>query len=321
MDAHPHPHPLPGRPRMRPQRPLHLDRRIHTGPRRGEHRENPIALAGDFLAAMRGQGRPDQPVMIGQHPRPRVPQPRRHRGGTLDVGEQERERLRGHSPTLPIEVDANRTGQKATGLLPSGANIIRPPLDAEPGAATPPISAPPAAMLPGEPDPARRRRRAIATAVAAARNPRAQRHWYRVQRRPQLLQAPSTPLMDSQNCRLWRNPPDSRSSRTPVPNESSLCQGVAAVFLAACQMVFERCGFTSGAGARGLPAGEDGRRLGAPPGRSSSLRCGRSTWTCGLAGGRVAAAGECPALPWLRAVVVGWWAGPGVACPKSWRSG
>src|SRR6516165_11975677 len=39
--------------------------------------------------------------MIGQYPRPSVPQPLRHRGGTLDVGEQECERLRGHSPTLP----------------------------------------------------------------------------------------------------------------------------------------------------------------------------------------------------------------------------
>ena len=101
MDAHPDPYHLPGRPRMRQQRPLRLDRRIHTGPRHSEHRENPIPLADDLLAAVRGQGPPDQPVMIGQHPRPRVPQPLRHRGGTLDVGEQECERLRGHSPTLP----------------------------------------------------------------------------------------------------------------------------------------------------------------------------------------------------------------------------
>jgi hypothetical protein len=111
------------------------------------------------------------------------------------------------------------------------------------------------------------------------------------------------------------------SAYQPAPNESSLCQGVAAVFLAACEVVFGRCGFTSGVGTGPSPPRKYGRRLGAPPGRSSSLRCGRSTWICGLAGGRVAAAGECLALPWLRAVVVGWWAGPGVACPKSWRSG
>jgi hypothetical protein len=36
-------------------------------------------------------------------------------------------------------------------------------------------------------------------------------------------------------------------------------------------------------------AAECGRRLAAPPGRSSSLRCGRSTWIFGVAGGSVAA--------------------------------
>ena len=40
-----------------------------------------------------------------------------------------------------------------------------------------------------------------------------------------------------------------------------------------------------------------GRRLAAPPGRSSSLRCGRSTWTCGVTDGRLAAIEEWPALP------------------------
>ena len=71
-----------------------------------------------------------------------------------------------------------------------------------------------------------------------------------------------------------------------------------------------------------------------PPGRSSSLRSGRSTWTCGFAGGRVAATGECPVLPrdsarldrgaeGMPAVALGRMvvAGPGVACPKSWRAG
>src|SRR6266498_1475284 len=63
-----------------------------------------------------------------------------------------------------------------------------------------------------------------------------------------------------------------------------LCQGVWPVFFAAREVVFER---------------------------------GRFTWTCGVAGGRVAAAGERPALPRILAAVVGWWRGPGVACPKS----
>ena len=85
----------------------HLTEALRTGRPQNEAREDSgdstfTALYADparlksFLAAMSGQALPDQPVMIGQHPRPRVPQPRHHRGGTLDVGEQERERLRGH---------------------------------------------------------------------------------------------------------------------------------------------------------------------------------------------------------------------------------
>ena len=67
-----------------------------------------------------------------------------------------------------------------------------------------------------------------------------------------------------------------------------------------------------------------------PPGRSSSLRSGYSTWTCGFAGGRVAATGECPVLPRDSARLdrgaegmpaVALVAGSGVACPKSWRAG
>jgi hypothetical protein len=42
---------------------------------------------------------------------------------------------------------------------------------------------------------------------------------------------------------------------------------------------------------------EYGRRLAVPPGRSSSLRCGRSTWTCGVTDGRLAAVEEWPTLP------------------------
>jgi hypothetical protein len=55
------------------------------------------------------------------------PQPLHHRGGTLDVGEQERERLRGHGPKLLIKVDVKRTGQKADGLLnrPAPTSYVR----------------------------------------------------------------------------------------------------------------------------------------------------------------------------------------------------
>jgi hypothetical protein len=62
---------------------------------------------------------------------------------------------------------------------------------------------------------------------------------------------------------------------------------------------------------------ENGRRLAAPPGRSSSLRRGRSTWRCGFAGGKVAAIEECPALPLIPAAAVVWWRGPGVACSRT----
>jgi len=57
-----------------------------------------IALGVDFLAAMRGQDRPDQSAITGQHSRVRVTQPLPYRGRTLDVGEQEREHRRGHQP-------------------------------------------------------------------------------------------------------------------------------------------------------------------------------------------------------------------------------
>jgi hypothetical protein len=56
------------RPRLRHQRPLHLDRHVRANPRRGEHRQDLIALADDFLTARRGQPCPDQLVMTSQPP-------------------------------------------------------------------------------------------------------------------------------------------------------------------------------------------------------------------------------------------------------------
>src|SRR6516165_12148634 len=101
--------------------------------------------------------------------------------------------------------------------------------------------------------------------------------------------------------------------RLPTRTKASLCQGVLPVFFAEFEVAFGRCGLAGGGGLLAFPAAECGSRLAAPPGRSSSLRCGRSTWTCGVAGGEVAAIGECPALPSALAAVVGWWPGPGVA--------
>src|SRR5690348_4615747 len=89
-------------------------------------------------------------------------------------------------------------------------------------------------------------------------------------------------------------------------SKASLCQEVGPVFLAAREVAFGRCG---GAPERSLPAFlvvEFGRRLAAPPGRTSSLRCGRSTWICCFAGGDVAAIEERPAVPAVGAAAVGW---------------
>jgi hypothetical protein len=114
------------------------------------------------------------------------------------------------------------------------------------------------------------------------------------------------------------------TSAKPPRTKASLCQGFPSVFFAGCEVPFGRCGAVSDPLALAFLAAGCGRRLASPPGRSSSLRCGRSTWTCGVAGG-VAATGEWPAVPRPRAgpgaglpkVAVGWSPGPGVACPKS----
>jgi hypothetical protein len=76
-------------------------------------------------------------------------------------------------------------------------------------------------------------------------------------------------------------------------------------FLIAAREVFRRCGVSSGGWPLAFLAAERGRRLAAPPGRSSSLHCGRCTWTCGCAVGTVAATGEWPALPGAPAGLAG----------------
>jgi hypothetical protein len=109
-----------------------------------------------------------------------------------------------------------------------------------------------------------------------------------------------------------------RTNIVAVHIEASLCQGVRPVFLRVCEVSFGLCVLASGSWPGAFLAAECGRRLAAPPGRSSSLRCGRSTWTRGFAGGDgTAAAGERPGVPGELAAVVVWWRGPGVAFPKS----
>jgi len=101
---------VPTGPRVRPQCPLHLQRRRRARPRRGEHREEPGPGGIHLRAAVSGQRRPDQLVMAGQnlgiHVLARALQ---QRSGSLDIGEQEREHPHGHS----VEARARQQQQPA----------------------------------------------------------------------------------------------------------------------------------------------------------------------------------------------------------------
>ena len=44
----------------------------HAGARRREHREERVALGVDLLAAMRSEGGPDEPMVIGEDLRVRI---------------------------------------------------------------------------------------------------------------------------------------------------------------------------------------------------------------------------------------------------------
>jgi hypothetical protein len=84
----------PARPRLVLDGLLHFQRRRHASPRRGERREERIPLRIDLPTVVRGQRRPDQRMMTGQHLRVDiVPQPPEQRRRALNVGEQERESL------------------------------------------------------------------------------------------------------------------------------------------------------------------------------------------------------------------------------------
>jgi hypothetical protein len=61
-----------------------------------------IPLGVHFLAAVSGQPRPDQRMVVGQHPRvPAIPQPSQQGRGALNIGEQEGERLHEPPPRRP----------------------------------------------------------------------------------------------------------------------------------------------------------------------------------------------------------------------------
>ena len=104
MHAHPDADFPAGRPPVRAQRPLHLDRRGDARAGRREDREEGVALGVDLPAVMPVQPGPDDPVVIGEDLRVSIAQALQHRGGTLDVSEEEGERLRGQQLGLPYAV-------------------------------------------------------------------------------------------------------------------------------------------------------------------------------------------------------------------------
>jgi hypothetical protein len=89
-------------------------------------REERISLGIDFLAAVSGQTRPDQRVMVGKHLRvAAIPQPPQQRRRALNVGEKKRESLHGHSvegPAKPRQPSPGAAGQAPSlSLVGSGA--------------------------------------------------------------------------------------------------------------------------------------------------------------------------------------------------------
>jgi hypothetical protein len=101
VDSHANADRLAGWPGIRNECPLHVDCPGHAGRRRREHREERVALGVDLIAAMRGEGGPDEPMVIGEDLRVRIAEAQKHRRGTLDVGKEEGERLRGQCLGLP----------------------------------------------------------------------------------------------------------------------------------------------------------------------------------------------------------------------------
>jgi hypothetical protein len=64
MDAHPNADRLASWPRVRHERPLHLDGGSSAGTRRGEHGEERVTLGVDFLAVVLRQHQTEEPVVI-----------------------------------------------------------------------------------------------------------------------------------------------------------------------------------------------------------------------------------------------------------------
>ena len=122
VHADPHPDRRAGRPPVRGQCPLHLQRAQHCLRRAAEHHEEPIPRRIHLMAAMGGDRRADQPPVLGQDLRILFPQgldpPRR----TLNVAEQEGDhtiRQPAHPPPPPRT--ASRPRHKPAATPPAAA--------------------------------------------------------------------------------------------------------------------------------------------------------------------------------------------------------
>ena len=134
VEPHPHPDGRRSRPRLGAQRPLRVDHRVERRRSVGEHREEPVALDLELLAAVRGERCPDQLPVPRQDGRPaRGAEGLDQAGRALDVGEQERDLAGGtdrrrHRPgpgsgagrgaghgTLPASLSAARRGRRGGG--------------------------------------------------------------------------------------------------------------------------------------------------------------------------------------------------------------
>ena len=89
MDADPHAEDVPVRPLVRRKCALGGGRRRDAIERRPEDGEERVALGRDLEAAVRGEGRPDVTLMVGEQPGVSIAEVGQQPGAALDVAEEE----------------------------------------------------------------------------------------------------------------------------------------------------------------------------------------------------------------------------------------
>ena len=95
---------------------LHLDHRRRTSVRRGEDREEAVPLGDDFTSVVGGEPRSNDPVVVREDLGVvNVSQATEKRGRTLDVGEEEGERLRGSKNSDSSDGERARICRRAWG--------------------------------------------------------------------------------------------------------------------------------------------------------------------------------------------------------------